>query len=149
MSRIDSRHLGLVMFGLGLAALIAAPFARPAAVAQPAPAATRFFELRTYHAAEGKLDALHARFRDHTNALFTKHGITMIGYWTPADGDAAKKTLVYILAYPSREAREASWKAFQADPDWVKAKTESEVNGKLVDKVDSVYLNPTDYSPLK
>lgn len=111
--------------------------------------AERFFEMRTYYAAPGKLDALHARFRDHTNKLFVKHGMALIGYWTPAEGAGAANTLVYILAYPSKEAREKSWKDFMADPDWVKAKSASEVNGKLVDKVDSVFLKPTDYSPIK
>ena len=114
--------------------------------------AGRYFEMRTYHAAPGKLDALNARFRDHTVKLFKKHGMESIGYWTPAppaDGDAAGNTLVYILAYPSKEACEASWKAFRADPDWIKAKTESEKDGPLVEKVDSLYLNPTDYSAIK
>ena len=110
----------------------------------------RFFEKRTYTAAEGKLDALHARFRDHTNALFRKHGMEIIGFWTPTeDKQGAKNTLIYILAYPSRDAREASWKAFNADPDWQAARKESEKNGKLVDKVESVYMKPTDYSPMK
>jgi hypothetical protein len=109
----------------------------------------RYFEMRTYIAAPGKLDQLHARFRDHTNKLFVKHGMTLIGYWTPADGDAAKNTLIYILAYPSKEAREKSWKGFTGDPEWNKAKTASEVDGKLVDKVESVFLKPTDYSPIR
>ncbi len=109
----------------------------------------RFFEMRTYTAAEGKLRALHARFRDHTNALFQKHGMTLIGYWTPADGPTSKNTLVYILAYPDKDAREKSWKAFQEDPEWIKAKADSEKDGKLVDNVVSVYMNPTDYSPIK
>lgn len=108
----------------------------------------RFFEMRTYIAPPGKLDSLHARFRDHTNALFKKHGIEVIGYWTPTDGDEAKNTLIYILAYPDREAREKSWKAFRADPDWTKAKDASEVNGKLVEKVEEKFLKPTDYSPI-
>ena len=111
--------------------------------------AERFFEMRTYTAAPGKLDVLHARFRDHTNKLFVKHGMILIGYWTPTDGDKASNTLVYILAYSSKEAREKSWADFQADTDWKKAKDASEVNGKLVDKVESVYLKPTDYSPIK
>jgi hypothetical protein len=111
--------------------------------------ADRYFEMRTYYAAPGKMEALHARFRDHTNKLFVKHGMTLIGYWTPAEGAGATNTLVYILAYPSKEAREKSWKAFMDDEDWKKAKTASEVNGKLVDKVDSVFLKSTDYSPIK
>jgi hypothetical protein len=110
--------------------------------------ATRFFEMRTYHAAPGKMPALHARFRDHTLGLFAKHGMAVVGFWSPADPQEAEKTLVYILAHPSREARDASWKAFQADPAWQTAKAASERDGRLVDKVESVYLNPTDYSPM-
>jgi hypothetical protein len=109
----------------------------------------RVFELRIYHAAPGKMKALHARFRDHTNKLFKKHGMTLIGYWTPTDEKEAEKKLYYILAYPSKEAGEKSWKAFREDADWIKAKDDSEKDGKLVDKVESVWLNPTDYSPIK
>ena len=107
---------------------------------------TRYFELRTYHAVPGKMDALNARFRDHTNALFKKHGMEIIAFWTDVN---KPDDLVYILAYPSKEAREKSWKAFQEDPDWKEAKAASEKDGKLVEKVESVFLNPTDYSPLK
>jgi hypothetical protein len=110
---------------------------------------TRVFEMRTYYAAPGKMKALHARFRDHTNALFRKHGMEIIGFWSPIDATEAEKKLVYILAYPSKEAAERSWKAFRDDPEWNKARTESERVGKLVEKVDSVFLNPTDYSPIK
>jgi hypothetical protein len=110
---------------------------------------TRVFELRTYYAAEGKMPALHARFRDHTNKLFVKHGMTLIGYWTPTDAKQAEDKLIYILAYPSKAAAEKSWKDFQNDPDWKAAKTASEVDGKLVAKVESVFMNPTDYSPIK
>jgi len=110
----------------------------------------RFFEMRTYYAAEGKIDNLNARFRDHTNKLFQKHGIEMIGYWQPVDEKNQKKpVLVYILAYPSREAREKSWKEFFADPDWQAAAKKSEENGKIVAKVESVFMSPTDYSPIK
>jgi hypothetical protein len=109
----------------------------------------RVFELRIYHAAEGKMKALHARFRDHTCALFKKHGMTIIGFWSPTDATEAEKKLYYILAYPSKEAADKSWKAFREDPDWIKAKNDSEKDGTLVTKVDSVYLNPTDYSPMK
>lgn len=106
---------------------------------------TRLFELRVYFAAPGKLDDLNARFRNHTTALFEKHGMENIGYWVPVDNQSNK--LVYILAYPSREAREASWKAFSADPEWKKVVKESEANGKLVSKVDSTFMKATDYSP--
>lgn len=110
---------------------------------------SRVFEMRIYTAAEGKLDALHARFRDHTTALFEKHGMTNIGYWV-ADENTANQ-LTYIVAYPSREAREASWKAFLADPDWIKAKAASEADGKILIQggVKSVLMTPTDYSSLK
>ena len=111
--------------------------------------ADRVFELRTYYAAPGKLNALHARFRDHTNKIFQKHGMTIIGFWTPADPQTADNTLIYLLAFPSKEAADKSWKEFREDPDWIKAKTESEKNGKIVEKVESVFLNPTDYSALK
>lgn len=103
------------------------------------------YELRTYYAAPGRLDDLNARFRDHTLALFEKHGLASIGYWTPLDN--TDNVLVYLLAFPSREAREQAWKAFFADPQWQEAKKQSEANGKLVTKVESVQLEATDYSP--
>jgi hypothetical protein len=110
---------------------------------------TRVFEMRTYYAEPGKMTALHARFRDHTNKLFHKHGITIIGFWSPIDPKEAEQKLFYILAYPSKEAGEKSWKAFRADPVWNAAREASEKDGKLVNKVDSVWMNPTDYSPIK
>lgn len=118
------------------------------AAAEPARAQERVFEMRTYHTLSGRLDALHKRFREHTNGIFVKHGMSLIGYWTPSEGEASKNTLVYILAYPSMAAREASWKAFREDPDWEKAREASEKDGKIVEKVDSVFLTPTDYSPI-
>lgn len=105
----------------------------------------RLYEMRVYYAAEGKLDALHARFRDHTCKLFEKHGIENIGYWTPIDNPESK--LIYFLAYPDQAARDKSWKAFMGDPDWVKAYKASEVDGKLVDKAISKFFKATDYSP--
>jgi len=107
--------------------------------------AVRVFEMRVYFAAPGKLDDLNARFRNHTLALFEKHGMENIGYWVPIDNKENK--LVYILAYPSREARETSWKAFTSDPEWKKTAKESEANGKLVNKVDSTFMKAADYSP--
>ena len=106
---------------------------------------TRIFEMRTYYAAPGKLDALQARFRDHTTKLFEKHGMTNIGYWTPIDNQ--ESMLIYILAYPNMEAREKSWKAFQADPEWQKSKQASEVSGSLVAKSEAAFLTAADYSP--
>jgi hypothetical protein len=110
---------------------------------------SRHFEMRTYHAAPGKLDALHARFRDHTVALFKRHGIESVAYWTPVGADGDKDTLVFVLAYPSEAERDAMWNKFAQDPDWAKAKAASEKDGPLVEKVDQVFMTPTDYSPLK
>ena len=95
------------------------------------------------------MNALHARFRDHTNKLFVKHGMTLIGYWSPIDSKQAEQKLIYILAYPSKEAADKSWEAFRKDPDWNAARKASEKDGPLVAKVESVYMNPTDYSPIK
>ncbi len=105
------------------------------------------FELRVYHTADGRLPALLARFRDHTVGLFTKHGITSVAYWTPVDEPLKGRTLFYILKYPSREEAVKRWKAFQDDPEWVKVKSESEASGKIVEKVDSTFLELTDFSP--
>ena len=122
---------------------------RPAAADKSAQTTHRYFEMRTYHAPEGKLDALHARFRDHTTKLFEKHGMVNIGYWTPAESPLSKNTLIYIVAHKSRDAAKKSWDAFRADPEWIKARDASEVGGKIVAKVESVFLDPTDYSPVK
>lgn len=103
-----------------------------------------YLELRTYHAAPGKLDALLSRFRDHTVKLFEKHGMTNVGYWAPVDNK--DNLLIFLLAYPDRESREASWKAFAEDPEWKKAAADSEKDGKLVAKADSLFLMPTDFS---
>ena len=107
------------------------------------------FELRTYTAEPGKLEALHARFRDHTVGVFNKHGMTSVGYFAPTDEPLSKNTLIYVLEFPSREAAKKSWDEFRSDPEWQKVQKESEANGKLVTKVDSVFMDPTDYSPMK
>ena len=111
------------------------------------PTSTTVYELRVYHANEGKLDDLLRRFRDHTMALFEKHGIKNVAYWTPTDEPLKGKTLVYILEHPSREAAKVNWKAFQDDPEWQSVRDKSEANGKLVEKIDSTYLALTDFSP--
>jgi hypothetical protein len=104
---------------------------------------SRCFELRTYNVQEGSsIDLLHSRFRDHTTALFKKHGMTIVGYWQPV---AKPNTLIYLLAYKDAAARDAAWAAFGADPEWVKTRTAMQVNVQ----VDSVFLSATDYSPLK
>jgi hypothetical protein len=112
-------------------------------------AGNRVFEIRTYTAAPGKLDALNARFRNHTIKVFDKYGMKSIGYWVPQDAPLKDNTLIYVLSHESREAAAKSWAAFRADPDWVKAKAESEKDGPLTTKVEFVFVDPTDYSPLK
>jgi len=104
------------------------------------------YELRTYHTHEGRLDALNARFRDHTMTLFEKHGIKNIMYWIPVD---QPNTLIYVIAHKDKDAAAASWKAFGADPEWKKVAEESQRDGKIVEKVESVYMTATDYSPQK
>ncbi|MBM3764250.1 MAG: NIPSNAP family protein [Acidobacteria bacterium] len=106
----------------------------------------KFYELRIYHAFPGKLEDVHNRFRQHTNNLFVKHGMEIVGFWGPTDKEKGAATdLIYVLAYPSREARDKSWKAFAADPDWAAVRKSSEANGKLVEKVDSVFMGEVDY----
>jgi len=105
------------------------------------------YELRVYHAAPGKLGDLLTRFREHTIKLFDRHGIKSIAYWTPLDEPEKSKTLIYILQHPSREAAAVNWKSFQDDPEWKSVHDKSEMNGKLVDKVDSTFLTLTDFSP--
>ncbi len=110
---------------------------------------TRVFELRTYTAPEGKLGDLHKRFRDHTMRIFEKHGMTNVGYWSPQDAPLSQNTLIYVIAHPSREMAKASWDAFRNDPEWKKVASESQVSGPIVSKVESVFLDATDYSPIK
>ena len=106
---------------------------------------TRCYELRIYTAAEGKLAAVNARFRDHTCKLFEKHGLTNVGYWVPVD--AKDNRLIYVISSPNREAHKKSWQGFLNDPDWKKAYAKSTENGRLVAKIDSTFLSATDYSP--
>ena len=114
-----------------------------------AQAAKHVYELRTYTAPEGKLSELHARFRDHTIKIFNKHGMKSVMYMQPQDAPDSANTLIYVLEHPSREAAKKAWADFQADPEWVKVSAESQVNGRIVSKVVSVFGDPTDYSPLK
>jgi hypothetical protein len=129
----------LIVLGLTLMSL--------AGSAQTVPA--RVFEIRTYTTAEGKLETLKKRFRDHTIRIFDKHAITSIGYWVPQDAPRSQDTLIYIVSHPSREAAKANWAAFGADPEWRKVQTASEADGKIVTKVESIFVDSTDFSPLK
>ena len=108
----------------------------------------KVYELRIYRAVPGKLESLVARFRDDTDKLFAKHGMKSLAYWTALDEPVKSSTLFYILEHPSREAASANWKAFQDDPEWKAVKAKSEEKGKLVEKIDSTFLTPTDFSRL-
>ncbi len=136
--------LGLAVFGLGYAA---GQFSAFESVAQAQ--GERIFEMRTYTALPGRLDALNARFRDHTTRIFEKHGMTNVGYWTPQEAPLAENTLVYILAHDSRDAGQASWDAFRADPEWAQVSEESQRDGRIVESVDVLWLEATDYSKIK
>jgi hypothetical protein len=112
-------------------------------------ATPRFYELRVYTTYDGKYPDILKRFREHTTAIFEKHGMTNIGYWNAVDAPQKDKVLYYLMAYPSREAREKSWKEFGADPEWKAVQSKSEEGGKIVQHVDSTFLEPTDFSPLQ
>jgi hypothetical protein len=112
-------------------------------------AAHHVYELRLYHVHEGKMDALRDRFGNHTDAIFKRHNMKSIGYWSPEDAPDSQKLFIYILEHPSRQEAEKNWAAFQADPEWKKVKAESEANGPLADHIDHYFMDPTSYSALK
>jgi hypothetical protein len=122
-----------------LLAILCAGFAFPA---------DRVFELRTYHCFPGKLETLKTRFRDHTIRIFKKHGMESIGYWVPQN-EGHDNTLIYIIAHASRDQAKKNWDDFRNDPEWKKVAADSEANGKIVEKVDSVYMDPADFSHIK
>ncbi len=107
------------------------------------------YELRTYWAAPGKLTALHQRFINVTLGVFARHQMQVVAFWTPTPTTPETGDLVYLLGFANLAAKDAAWEAFRNDPDWIAGKAASEVDGKLVDKLTSVMLNPTDYSPMQ
>jgi len=129
------RHLFLML----LASFAAAG---TAAAADSAPV----YEFRIYYTHPGKMPNLLKRFREHTCALFEKHGMVNVGYWLPVEARDQDK-LYYVLKHASREAAKASWSAFGSDPEWKAVASASEISGKIVAKVDSTFLAATDYSP--
>jgi hypothetical protein len=137
------RSWALLIVGLALGVSLQSTRAADAAPAG------KVFEIRTYHTFPGRLDALHKRFREHTMKLFEKHGMTNVGYWVPEDSPARDSTLIYVISHASREAAQASWKAFGSDPVWKKVAAESEADGKIVERIESVFMSATDYSPIK
>ena len=107
------------------------------------------YELRMYHVNEGKMDALIARFGDHTDAIFRRHNMRSIGFWRPEDAPYSQNLFVYVLEHPGREEARKNWAAFQADPEWKKVKADSELQGPLADHIDSYFIDPTSFSALK
>ena len=107
------------------------------------------YELRLYHVSEGKMDALKARFGNHTDAIFRRHNMKSIGYWSPQDAPGSQNLFIYILEHPSRSEAEKNWAAFQADAEWQKVKAESEANGALVGHIERYFMDPTTFSALK
>ncbi|HEX8914787.1 MAG TPA: NIPSNAP family protein [Humisphaera sp.] len=146
------RNLLIAALSAGLAlTAVAAPAARAADEKPAAPAAAakgKYYEMRIYTPAPGKLDALNARFRNHTTKLFAKHGIENVGYWVAVDEKNVGK-LYYVIAYPDKESRDKLWNEFFKDPEWIAAMKESEKDGKLVAKVEQVFMTATDYSAIK
>ena len=137
--------LSLIIFGLGVVAGSVTQFAGVA----EAQSSNRVFELRTYTTLPGRLDALHARFAEHTTTLFERHGMTNIAYFSPQDAPLSENTLIYILAHDSRAVAEASWAAFRADPEWQRVAEETQRDGKIVERVEKVFLDATNYSQMK
>jgi hypothetical protein len=105
-------------------------------------------ELRIYHAAPGRLPDLHKRFETHTLALWKKHGIRQVGFWTVTVG-AGSNDLYYLLEWDDLAARERGWNAFATDPQWLQAKAGTEANGPLTTSIDNLMLTPTAYSALR
>lgn len=134
------------LFSLGVASMTALAAEKP----EVAKSETRVFEFRTYTAAPGKMKDLHARFRDHTCKLLEKHGMTLIGFWTPTDPKGSHEILFYIVAHPSEDAARKAWDNFRKDPDWIKAKNDSEKSGPILAKPPEVkFMSATDYSKIK
>jgi hypothetical protein len=140
----------VALFGAGyaLGRMSPVPEAEASALAS-LQAADRVFELRTYTAPEGKLDDLLTRFRDHTLRIFDRHGMRSVGYWLPQDTALRQNTLVYLLAHPSRAAADQAWRDFAADPEWQRVSEESQRDGRIVSQVVRMYLDPTDFSPMR
>ncbi len=134
-----------IFFAVAALAAIVLPVSAQETALDPRAA---LYELRVYHAHPGKLDALNARFREHTLELFEKHGMRNVAYWIeqPTEQSPDGK-VIYVLAFPSREARDASWAAFVADPEWQEVARNSELGGKLIARIDSTLMSLADYSP--
>ena len=146
---LSNKRFGLVLLAVVFAGgFVLGNLVQPSPVLNAQSSGT-VYELRTYTSGPGKLNDLQARFRDHTVRLFEQHGMRNVGYWVPADAPLSDNTLIYVLEHASRDAAQASWDAFRADPEWTEARAASERNGRLAINVESVYMTATDYSPIK
>lgn len=142
MRKVQTLVAGAAL-GAAICAMLTIPMTKASAQSK------RVFEMRTYTTLPGRLPNLEARFRDHTTKLFEKHGMKNVGYWVPVDPPLHDNTLIYVVSHASRDAAKKSWDAFRNDPDWKKAQAASEADGKIVEKVVSVFMDSTDYSAIK
>ena len=143
-NRLSACGVALVSFAAG--SLITA---RLMNMSQVRADSNRVFELRIYHTVPGKAGALQSEFREKVTKWFAKHDLQAVGYWAPVDAPASDNTFIYILAHPSRDEAKKHWAAFQADPAFQDMIKSQQGDAKLVEKVDSTYMDPTDFSPLK
>lgn len=146
MKLTNTRVLVVAMLAFAAGSFVTSRLQAPASVSADS---NRVYELRVYHANPGKLGDIVKRFKDDTRPEFDKHGITSVGYWTPQDAPAKDNTLIYIVSHPSREAATKNWKEFGGSPEWKAIVARTEANGKLIDHIDSTFMDPTDYSKLK
>ena len=149
MSRNGSWSVGFVIMAAVAGAFWAGQTAGEDKVKEGTAKGERVYELRTYYCLPGRLEALHKRFKDHTMNLFEKHGMKNEMYWTPTDPKLKDHVLIYIVSHDSMDAAKKSWDAFRSDPNWIKVRDASEKDGKIVEKVESVYMTATEFSPKK
>jgi len=149
MSRRVSWSVGIVLVAAVAGAFLAGQTAGEDKVKAGTAKGERVYELRTYYCLPGRLEALHKRFKDHTLKLFEKHGMKNEMYWTPTDPKLKDHVLIYIVSHDSMDAAKKSWDAFRSDPNWIKVRDASEKDGKIVEKVESVYMTATEFSPKK
>jgi hypothetical protein len=140
------RVLGIALVSFAAGSLFTA---RLAHMNQVQADSNRVFELRVYHTVPGKATALQSEFREKVSKWFAKHDLQAVGYWAPTDAPVADNTFIYILAHPSRDEAKKHWAAFQADPDFQAMIKSQQGDAKLVEKVDSTYMDPVDFSPMK
>lgn len=134
----------LVSFALGAVLMLGVGKFNESRAQAPA----HVYELRSYYAMPGKLEDIKKRFRDHTIKIFNGHNMKSVGYWEPQD-NTKDQVLIYMLEHASKEEATKNWRAFATDPEWQKVSKESELNGKLIDHIVSVYMNPSDFSAMK